>query len=100
MSLYDTASLHDFLVHTPEGGLRKMLVDNTKMTGAHFSLLIKVVRACSQEEFGEHFEKQDFPKIRVGPAESKIQEKFWGDCVSVLKDRGLLQPATATKQAA
>jgi hypothetical protein len=102
MSLYDTASLYDFLVHTPENGLRKMLVDNSKMTGVHFTLLIKVVRGCSMEEFSEHFDKQDFPKVRLGPAETKIKEKFWADCTSLLKERGLLQPASekVVKQAA
>jgi hypothetical protein len=100
MSQYDTSSLHDFLLHTPEGGLRKMLIDKKKITDAHFNLLIKVVRACDAEKFAEHFEKQDLPKVRLGPAEEKIKEKFWGDCVSLLLERGILQPAGPQKMAA
>ncbi len=93
MSQYDTQSLYEFLLHTPEGGLRKMLVDRSKMTDVHVNLLVKIVRGCSADEFAEHFSKQDFPKLRFGPAESKIKEKFWADCTSLLLERGLLQPA-------
>lgn len=93
MSGYDTAGLHDFLLHTPEGGVRKILVDKNKMTDVHCNLLLKIVKGCSPEDFAQHFEKQDFPKIRLGPAETKIKEKFWGDCTAVLLERGILQPA-------
>lgn len=92
MSLYDTQSLYDFLLHTPEGGLRKMLVDRVKLTDVHCNLLVKIVRACSQGQFAEHFSKQDFPKVRMGPNEVKIKEKFWADCTAVFLERGLLQP--------
>lgn len=100
MSQYDTNSLHEFLIHTPEAGLRKMLVDRNKLTDVHFNLLIKVARGCNAEQFAEHFEKQDLPKLRLGPAETKIKEKFWNDCVSLLLERGLLQPAGVQKMAA
>ena len=99
MSQYDTLGLYDFLLHTPEGGVKKLLIDNQKMTQVHCNLLIKIVRSCSAEQFTEHFEKQDFPKLRMGPAESKIKEKFWMDCTTVLLERGLLQPATKLKAA-
>jgi hypothetical protein len=85
---------------TPEGGLRKMLVDKVRMTDVHCTLLLKVVRACTHEQFAEHMEKMDFPKIRLGPAETKIKEKFWQDCLAVLKDRGVLQPNTSTQSVA
>lgn len=94
MSQYDTQSVYDFLLHTPEGGLRKILVDRTKMTDVHLNLLIKIVRGCSEQQFAEHFEKQDFPKVRFGPNEDKIKEKFWADCTAMLLERGLLQPAS------
>ena len=100
MSQYDTHSLHDFLFHTPEAGLRKMLVDRNKMTDIHANLLFKVVKACSPEEFGEHFDNKSFPKIRMSPNEDKLKEKFWDDVVSVLLERGVLQPALPHKQAA
>jgi len=95
MSLYDTQSLYDFLAHTPESGLRKMLVDKTNMTDVHFNLLIKIVKSGPPEQFVEHFDKQDFPRIRMGPAEMKIKEKFWDNCVTTLLERGILQPLPA-----
>lgn len=93
MSQYDTNGLHEFLMHTPEGGLRKMLVDKNPMTDAHFNLLMKIVKTCSGEEFSEHFEKKSFPKVRLGPAEMKLKEKFWDECVRACESRGILQPA-------
>lgn len=99
MSQYDLKSLYEFLAHTPEQGLRKILVDNKPMGDAHFSLLLKVVRAGGETEFSEHFEKQDFPKVKFSPGETKIKEKFWGDCVTTLKARGLLSPAPTSKAA-
>jgi hypothetical protein len=91
MSLYDTESLYEFLLHTPEGGLRKMLVDKNRITDVHFNFLMKIVRSCSAEQFAEHFGKHDYPKIRLGPAESKIKDRFWQDCTAVLLERGILQ---------
>lgn len=96
MSQYDTQSLHDFLFHTPESGLRKMLIDRKNMTDVHCNLLLKIVKATNADAFGAHFEKQDFPRVRMSPAEEKIKEKFWNDCVATLKERGLLQPASAS----
>ncbi len=94
MSQYDTQSLYDFLFHTPEGALRKMLNDKKNMSDVHCGLLIKIVKSCTMDVFGAHFEKQDFPKLRMGPAEMKIKEKFWQDCTATLLERGLLQPST------
>lgn len=92
MSLYDTYSLYDFLVHTPESGLRKVLRDNKVMTDVHCNLLFKIVKSCTSEQFNEHFEKKTFPRVRCSPAEDKIKEKFWDACVDTLLDRGILQP--------
>jgi hypothetical protein len=97
MSQYDTAGLHEFLIHTPEGGLRKMLVDKNPMTDVHFNLLMKVAKGCNAEEFGEHLEKKTFPKVRLGPAEMKLKEKFWDECMKACQSRGILQPKVATK---
>lgn len=96
---YDVPGLYSFLLHTPEVGLRKMLVDNKPFTEAHFNLMMKVVRGCDETHFGEHFEKQDFPKVKMGPAEIKLKEKFWADCMTTWSNRGLLTPAVATKAA-
>ncbi|MGE0528097.1 MAG: hypothetical protein AB7G93_01545 [Bdellovibrionales bacterium] len=102
MSLYDTHSLHDFLFHTPESGLKKMLIDRKNMTDVHCNLLLKIVKTCTSEQFSMHFEKKDFPRIRMSPAESKIKETFWDNCMAVLLERGILQPlpASSHKEAA
>lgn len=91
---YDVSGLYSFLLHTPEGGLRKMLVDNKPFSDSHFNLLIKIVKTCDESKFTEHFTKTDFPKVKMGPAELKIKEKFWNDCVVTFKNRGLLSPAS------
>lgn len=96
MSQYDTHSLHDFLFHTPESGLRKMLIDRKKMTDVHANLLFKIVKGSNPEQFGEYFDKKTFPKMRMSPNEDKLKEKFWDDVVAVLLERGILQPAVAT----
>ena len=100
MSQYDTIGLHDFLLHTPEGGLRKMLIDRKMMTDAHFNLLLKIVRGCNAEQFSMHIEKNDFPRVRMSPAEAKLKETFWASCISLFLERGILQPAVAQKIAA
>jgi hypothetical protein len=100
MSSFDTHSLYDFLFHTPESGIKKMLVDKKTMTDVHCNLLIKIVKSCPVDQFAVHFEKKDFPKLRMTPAETKIKEKFWEDCVAVLLERGILQPAGPVKVAA
>jgi hypothetical protein len=93
MSQYDYAGLYQFLAHTPEQGLRKMLVDPKTFTDAHFNLMLKVVRAGSETDFCGHAEKSDFPKVKMGPAEMKIKEKFWTDLTTVCSSRGILGPA-------
>lgn len=93
MSQYDVSSLYQFLLHTPEQGLRKMLVDNKPLTESHFNLLMKIVKTCDEATFGTHFENTDFPKIKMGPAEIKLKEKFWADCIGCFAARGLLAPA-------
>lgn len=100
MSLYDTHGLYEFLFNTPESGLRKMLIDKKNMTDVHCNLLIKIVKSTSAEQFGEHFDKKDFPRVRMSPAEMKLKEKFWDDCVATLLERGILQPALPQKVAA
>jgi len=90
---YDVPGLFDFLTNTPQAGLRKMLVDNKTFTEAHFNLLTKVLSACDVTKFCDHAEKTDFPKIKLGPAETKIKEKFWTDCFNCLQAKGLLNPA-------
>lgn len=99
MSQYDVAGLFEFLAHTPEQGLRKMLVDQKTFTDTHFQMMLKIVRSGDANAFTEHFEKKDFPKIKFGPAEMKLKDKFWDDCITATMAKGILQPAIATKAA-
>ena len=94
MSQYDIAGLHEFLTNTPEQGLRKMLVDGKPMTEVHLGMVLKIARACKWEDFEAHVDKSDFPKMKFGPAETKIKEKFWADCFAAFKSRGILNPST------
>ncbi len=93
MSSYDYAGLYQFLHQTPEQGLRKMLVDQKSFTDLHFNLMLKIVRGCTEADFAMHAEKADFPKVKMGPADHKIKEKFWGDLTTVCSSRGILGPA-------
>lgn len=95
MSQYDLPGLFDFLQQTPEQGLRKMFVDSKPMTEPHFNLLIKIVRNCNSQQFSDYADKAEFPKIKMGPAEIKIKEKFWADCFQTFQSRGILNPSTA-----
>lgn len=97
MSQYDAAGLYQFLAHTPEQGLRKMLIDNKPFSDAHFNLMMKIVRT-GEETFCGHFDKADFPKLKFGPAETKIKDKFWADAVTCFNARGIL--SAAVKKAA
>ena len=96
---YDVPNLYSFLHNTPEGGLRKMLIDNKPFSEVHFNLMMKIVRACNETQFTEHFDKQDFPKVKMGAAEINLKEKFWADCIVTWNNRGLLTPAVATRAA-
>lgn len=93
---YDFNGLHQFLSQTPEQGLRKMLVDPKGFTEVHFNLLIKTVRACPEPEFVEHAAKETFPKLRFSPAEIKVKDLFWKECIKTCTSRGIL---SATKAA-
>ncbi|MES3037110.1 MAG: hypothetical protein V4736_04310, partial [Bdellovibrionota bacterium] len=61
MSSFDTKELYSFLLHTPEQGLRKMLIDQKSFSEVHFNLTMKIVRGCTEAQFSSHFEKGDFP---------------------------------------
>ncbi len=92
MSRYDTESLYDFLKSTPEKGLRQMLIDS-EFSEVHVNLLLKVVRSCNAEEFGNMLENAQFPRVKMNPKESAIKENFWPACEKCLTDRGVLFPS-------
>lgn len=90
MDQYDTEGLYQFLMETPEKGLRKMLVDNQQFTEMHFNILMKSVRACDADFFSKCFTNGEFPKIRFNDKELKLKEKFWKDCEKCFLQRGIL----------
>jgi len=55
--------------------------------------MLKIVRNTPEATFCDHWDKNTFPKIKMGPAETKIKEKFWEDLTKTLDQRGLLSPA-------
>ncbi len=89
---YDAALVHQFLVQTPESGLRKMLVDKS-FTEIHFNLLMKVIRSTDESKFCEHFYNSTYPKAKFNSNEIHLKEKFWNDCINALNSHGLLSPA-------
>lgn len=96
---FDISNLYNFLTQTPEGGLRKMLVDGKPMTEVHFNLMMKIVRHGVESDFVKFCEDGTFPPIRVTPKEHPLKETFWNDCLKTFGARGLLQPGGSTKVA-
>lgn len=92
---YDGLALYGFLTQTPEGGLRKMLVDK-QFSQEQFTMLMKIVRGCNETAFNEHFKKCDYPKLKFTPKEIPLKERFWNDLITVCNSRGLLSPAQKT----
>ena len=84
-------TLYEFLQHTAQGNLKKMLCDQ-KFTDVHLNLLLKVAKSSTKEQFIQCLEKDEFPKIKMSANESKIREGFWGLCLDVFKSRGLMSP--------
>lgn len=95
MSQYDPNEMYEFLSMTPEKGLRQILVDNKTFTESHFNMLLKIVRNGNKETFCEHYNKNDFPKIKFNPNETKVKEAFWATLTTVLSQKGLIQPSAA-----
>lgn len=93
MSQYDYFGLYEFLTNTPESGLRKILIDQKSFPETHFNLMIKILRSVNAEQFSKHCESNDFPKIKMGPSDIKVKDKFWGDLINTCNQRGLLNPA-------
>ena len=94
-SQYDASSVYQFLVHTPESALRKMFI-TPQFTAVHFGMLLKVVRAGSENDFCDHFYNEKFPKSKFNAQEIVLKETFWPLCVTALNQHGLLQPAQKT----
>lgn len=70
-----------------------MLSDPKLFPPTHFQMMIKVVRACNEKDFGDHWTAGTFPKIKWNAGELAIKETFWKACENVWASRGLLTPA-------
>lgn len=91
-AIYDGSLLHSFLVNTPEGALRKMLIAGP-FTDVHFNMLLKFAKNAPENEFCDHFYNGTFPKLKYNAKEIVLKEKFWEICVNALNQHGLLSPA-------
>lgn len=91
-SHYDGNLLYQFLVNTPEGALRKMLI-TPQFSQDQFNLLMKIVRCGTEDQFCTHFYQEDFPKLKFTPKDIPLKETFWPTCVKALNQHGLLSPA-------
>jgi hypothetical protein len=85
----DISSVFEFLQHTSESNLKKMLVDQ-KMTEAHLRILLKIVKSSTFEQFQMAYQKQEVPRIKMSAAEANLKETFWSICQASLQSRGLI----------
>ncbi|MCB0394226.1 MAG: hypothetical protein KDD25_06685 [Bdellovibrionales bacterium] len=85
----DVASVYGFLNNTPEGSLRKMLVDK-EFTEVHFRLMMKMAKNSSEADFIEAFQNESFPKFSMSANELKVKEKVWDLGKRKLASMGLL----------
>ena len=86
----ELSSLYEFLSHTPEGGLKKMLVEGN-FTEAHLRILLKLAKGGGdQATFIDSFEKEDLGKIKLSPKESPLKGQFWKICIERLSTVGLI----------
>ena len=88
----DMSSLYGFLQHTNQGNLKKMLVDG-RFTDVHLNLLMKIIRNCTEAQFGEMIAKGEFPKMKLSSAENALKENFWKVCLDQCLSRGLISSA-------
>lgn len=87
-------SLYEFLLHTGEGNLRKMLCDKS-MSDGHLRFLLKIVKMSPKDAFINHLEQGTFPVMKFNALEMSMKEKFWNTCCVTFESRGLLNKAKA-----
>ncbi len=88
----DLLSLYDFLRATPEGHLKKMMV-NAKMTDIHLRVLLKIARGCSQQEFVQLAQNAGLPKMKFNANEVAARENLWPVALETCAQLGLLSKA-------
>lgn len=86
--------IYEFLKHTPEGSLRKMLCTGD-LTDAHFRLLMKLVKGGPDADFVEAFHSGGMGKLRLNPKESPLRDTFWNIVRARLVATGLLPSGKA-----
>jgi hypothetical protein len=94
----DLKALHEFLKSTGESNLNRMLVD-AKFAAISFTVMMKIVRACTSDQFATHAGEGSFPKIKMSAAEMGLKEHFWGTCLAQVESRGLISKQVAAKAA-
>lgn len=94
----DLKSLHEFLKSTGESNLNRMLVD-AKFESANFMIMMKIVRACTSDQFATHATDGNFPKIKLSAKEMDLKENFWATCLAQVESRGLISKQVAAKAA-
>lgn len=92
-------SVCSFLKQTPEGSLRKMLVDKD-LTEAHFRILMKLSKGGPENDFVEAFQSDSMGKLKLATKELPLRENFWSICRTKLVSLGLLPKVAATPKAA
>lgn len=88
----DLLSLYDFLRATPEGHLKKMMV-NSRMTEVHLRVLLKVVRGSSQQDFVSLAQSAGLPKMKFNASEMAVKENLWEISLDTCAQLGLLAKA-------
>ncbi len=81
--------IYEFLKHTPEGSVRKMLCTGD-LTDAHFRLLMKLVKGGPDSDFIEAYHNNSMAKLRLNPKEAPLRDTFWNIVRARLVATGLL----------
>lgn len=90
----DVSNFHGFIMQTPEGALRKMLV-NGDLTDAHFRLLVKLAKGADEANFVECFQNDGFGQLRLSVKEMPLREHFWAVCKKKVLSLGIIGESKA-----
>jgi hypothetical protein len=85
----DITNLVGFIKQTPEGSLRKMMVQGP-LTEAHFRILMKLAKGGPEADFVDAFQNESMGKLRLSTKEAPMKETFWNICKGQFQIMGLL----------
>ena len=94
MNPNDLGTVYDFVKATGEGNVRKMMT-GPKMTAAHVSMLLKLVRSQTTADFIKFCETDTFPKLKYSDAEASVKETFWKVACETFIQLGLISNTQA-----